>query len=409
MDISLNSTLIRLTEAAYHIHLKTKRKNLVGKSGAFIESIDRFCLPGQARKRALISLLPSAWERGIAQYPNIKYFNQDGLTVEIIKALNELGYVVDLVDWKHPDFIPARPYDFYMGHGGFAGHTRRVIDHLPRETFVLNYASGAYGEAFNRMSQERYDNFCKRKSLPFKRSFVRSLLGTEADENYLARRADATFLSGPRTCATLDGISKKTALLYLGSYVDQSLLVQDRDFEAGRRNFIYVAGTGGNVQKGMDLLLETFSRLPEYHLYIHCRVEAEVLSAYRRELALPNIHYTYHYSRGPLRGQLLQLLRKINFTISAPIDTGPGTAFLGSMGLGLIPVGYVDINGDDADSVLTDSYSIDGLMKIVQKASSMSAEWCREASRRTIMRYHRLHVPSAFGGNFKQMLIDFGL
>ena len=35
----------------------------------------------------------------------------------------------------------------------------------------MNYASGSYWKEFNRMSQERYDNFCRRKGLPPVRRF----------------------------------------------------------------------------------------------------------------------------------------------------------------------------------------------------------------------------------------------
>jgi hypothetical protein len=317
-----------------------------------------------------------------------------------------MGYVVDIVDYTVPNFRPSRAYDLYMGHGG---QTRTILDQLSASTFVLHYASGAYWTAFNRMSQERYDNFRRRKGVTHECGFVRSLDGTESGEEYLARRADATFVSGPRTAATFDGICKRMYLLYLGAYVSRDLQSPDRDFEEGRRHFVYVAGTNGSVQKGLDLLLEAFSRMTSVHLYVHCKVEGELLRAYRSELARPNIHYTYQYEWGPLRRCLRRILRRANFTITAPIDTGPGTAFVGSMGLGLIPVGYADIEGDESDSVLTDSHSIDALAEAVDRASARSADWCREASQKTRARYERLHVPSAFGDNFQKMLGEFGL
>jgi hypothetical protein len=106
---------------------------------------------------------------------------------------------------------------------------------------------------------------------------------------------------------------------------------------------------------------------------------------------------------------LRRIFSRATFTVSSPIDTGCGTAFLGSLGLGLIPVGYADIEGDQRDSVLTDSPSIEALREAVRCASTRSVEWCRDASRRTLERYARLHAPPVFGENFRQMLIELGI
>jgi hypothetical protein len=373
----------------------------------YIEDIQILCSQGAepCTRRALLSLVPSAWTTALAEMPNIRRFNQCGLTFEMVKALNEKGYAVDIVDYTKPGMEPRKRYDLFIGHGG---HTRGILDRLPASTFVLHYASSSYWKEFHRMSQERYDDFCRRRGLKPVERFVRSTEST-AGEEYLARRADATFLSGPRTVATFNGISRRISLLYLGATVEKDLLVPDRDFEAGRSNFLYVAGTGGNVQKGLDLLVEVFARLPHLHLYIFCKVEPEVQQAYWEALGRANIHYIYHYQLSPLRRALKRLLRRINFTISAPINIGPGTAFLGSMGLGLIPVGYVDIEAAESNSVLAHSPSIEVLSDCADRASRKSAAWCQQASQQTLARFERLHDPSAFGANFKAYLDYLGL
>jgi hypothetical protein len=100
------------------------------------------------------------------------------------------------------------------------------------------------------------------------------------------------------------------------------------------------------------------------------------------------------------------LLQRSNFTISAPIDTGIGTAFIGSLGSGLIPVGYVDLEGDASDSVLSASPAIDDLVRTIRSASEKSAAWCRAASQKTVERYQRDHDPRAFARHFKSMIHD---
>jgi len=403
--MTFDANLIRLTDFTSRFRRRVRRQPRGTSGPTIVEGIVRFCGSTVPRRRALLALSPAAWLRAAAQYPNVRIFNIDGLTIEVVRALNSMGYAVDITDCTVPGFKPTRTYDLFLGHGG---HGRSILDALPASTFVLHYASGAYWQAFNRMSQERYDNFYLRKGLGRRQGFARSLDGTEEGEEYLARRADATFVCGPRTAATFDGICKHRHVLYLGAYIDESLRPQQRNFNEGRRHFVYVAGTSGNIQKGMDLLLEVFAAMPAVHLYLHCKVEPEILRAYRHELARPNIHYTYHYEWRPLRRRLQELIGRANFTLSAPIDTGCGTAFLGSLGLGLVPVGYADIEGESSDSVLTASASIDDLREAVTRASTQSAEWCAEASRQTLARYHRLHDPPVFGENFTKMLIELG-
>jgi hypothetical protein len=366
-----------------------------------IANIDRFML-GEPKGHVLVIMKTSAWLKAVQVNPYIQVFNIVGLTWEVVKAFNKKGYLVDLVDYDARGFTPLKKqYSLIFAHGPFC---REIIDAYPSVTPVLQYASGAYWKAFNQMSEERYVHFSKRCHVPVVSRFKRSMAGIEDGEEYLARRADFAFLSGPRTVATFEGISKNMELLYLGSYIDYSLRNIEKDFEAGRTNFIYVAGSGGNIQKGMDLLIEAFGQTPELNLYIYCMVEDEILLAYRKQLTSPNIHYIYHLRFPVFRNKLLQLLSRINFTVNAPIDTGPGTAMIGSIGLGLIPAGYIDIEGNSEDSCLAEDYSIETLVRTFKAASSKDAAWCERASKLNIEKYEKLHNPESFGKNFYDYL-----
>lgn len=367
----------------------------------FIENIDTF-LEKEPKGYVLLVLKPLAWIRAKTNYPNIAMFNIDGLVYEMVKAFNRIGYLVDIVDYTISNFIPPKKnYKIVVVHGG---NCKIIIDHLPADIIVIHYASGAYWKSFNDMSMERYKNYSLRKHTAIPSRFERSLAGTETGEEYLAKRANYSFVSGPRTLETFRGISKNMHLLYLGAYIDYDLRNISKDYEAGRKNFIYVAGTGGNIQKGMDLLIEAFMRLPNLNLYIYCNIEDDILYSYKKELSAQNIRYIYHLRLPVFRKKLISILSEINFTISAPINTGPGTAFIGSMGLGLIPVGYVDIEGESDDSCLTEEYSIESLVGIIMEASKKNKEWCQNASQLNIQKYEMLHNPESFGKNFTSYL-----
>jgi hypothetical protein len=351
---------------------------------SFIENIDYFEPEKQKTKHALISLESNAWLTALKEYPTIKYFNTTGFTYEIIKILNENEYLVDIIDIDETNFIPTKKYNLYIGHGG---NCKKIIDNLDDGTTLYQYASGAYWKGFNIESEERYRNFYKRKNITKIISFMRSI--NNEGEDYLTQKAKKVLLVGnmPRTIETFGTYKEKVISIGWTAYIQTDLIPERRDFEAGKKNFLYVGGTGGNVQKGLDLLIETFARIPELNLYIYCKVEKDIYDAYKKELSLPNIKYIYHYRFGHLRKRLRMLFGKINFTIHAPINTGIGTAFLGSMGLGFIPVGYVDLPYRDESVFLTESYAIDDLIRCVKLVSQKPVEWFKNASELTLKRY----------------------
>jgi hypothetical protein len=369
-----------------------------------IENIDYFKSSTPKSKRALISLPPAAWLTALREFPRIRFFNVDGLTYLMVKVLNENGYTVDIADNRLEDFKPTKQYDIFIGHGG---RVTSLIDILERNnTPILQYVSQAYWKEFLRQSTERYERVCRQKKVPLISTHVRSHSNQERKgEEYLAEHAKYFFTgNSPRMIKGYGKYAHKIHTVGWAAYLEQDLIVKDRDFDAGRKGFIYVAGTNGNIQKGLDLLLEAFARTPDLQLYIYCVVEKEVRTLYRKELSLPNIHYIYLYRVGLLRRHLRTLLKRINFTITAPIDTGIGTAFLGSLGIGLIPVGYADMPCSPANSHLVDSWEVESLISNVREASRMPVEWCQRASALSMQNFQDNWSPEAFEKRFSEFI-----
>lgn len=388
---------------AKSIKNKTIDKTGTGKNKV-IENINFFNKDKLKTKHALISLSPSAWLIAQAEYPNIKYFNLTGFTFEIVKSLNENGYLIDIVDLYSKTFVPSKKYDLYIGHGG---KCKVILENLKKDVKVIQYTAGAHWREFNRESQERYDNFCKRKSLAQQKTFKRSLDGLVEGEEYLISKAHIVLAANyPRSNNTYGKYKSKFFFIGWAAYLNDLMKVDIsvKNFEEGRKHFIYVGGTGGNIQKGMDLLIETFVKCPELHLYIYCNVEDEIYKHYKPELKLKNIHYIYHYRFKPFHKKLKKILQKINFTIHAPINTGTGTAFIGSMGVGLIPVGYIDLIAPNDSCVLTDSWQIDDLVKCVKEASSKSPEWCKNASELTVKNHQENWSVEIFRNKFNELI-----
>lgn len=397
--------LLKFSGIPVYIHKIWKKLNAKSLDVKFIENIDKFLInKNQPFKKALISLSPFAWTQALKKAPNINSFNVAGFIYEMVKTLNENEYIVDIVDLNNEQFFPKKDYDIYIGHGG---KCKNILDNLPDKCKILQYASGAYWKEFNRESEERYRRFIKRNNAQEKLEFKRSLAGLEEGEEYLTSRAHKIIsFNCPRMVNTFGRYKEKFYFTGWGAYIDGLLKcdIEERNFESGRKNFIYVGGTGGNIQKGMDLIIETFARLPNLNLYIYCFIEKPILKYYKKELKLKNIKFIYHWRFKPFRGRLKSLIKKINFSIHAPINTGTGTAFNGSMGAGFIPVGYIDIVPPENSAVLTDDWNVDSLLKCVTEASEKPAEWYKNASKLIAEYFNENWSVESFRKKFNELI-----
>ena len=380
------------------IYKKKRHKNDV----VFIEGINHFYSSLKKTKRALVTLPPFAWHEALKQEPNIKNFNFIGLLYEIVKNLNQHGFVVDILDLENDNYTLQYQYDLMVGHGG---GIKNVILQISNDVPILQYVSGAYHEGFIEETERRYNRFKERNNISENIGIKRRMLDIIEGESFLTKNANFLFSCfAPRMIETFKEEKNKFFFTGLAAYVDKRLYVKKskKNFINGRNNFIYVGGTNGNIQKGADLIIEAFAKTPNANLYIYCELEGEIIKYYKKELNLPNIIYIYHYKF--FKGILNRLMHKINFTIHAPINTGLGTAFAGSLGVGLIPVGYVDIMKDEEWNILCDNPTVDELVVCIQKAIGKDYVWYKNAAEKTIRFYNEYWTPTNFSNKFNELI-----
>lgn len=378
------------------------RKNHIQNEVNIIESINHFEVDKIKNKRALISLSPTAWLRAKNEAPTIKMFNYTGFVYEMVKVLNECGYLVDIVDFQN-EYLPKKDYNIFIGHGD---KCRTIIDNLPVNTKIVQYVSGAHWKSFNKESEERYNYFKKRKKIHEQLAFKRIIKSTD-NEEYLTEKSDIIMMANcPKVAKSFNKYKNKFFYTNWAAYIDQLLITNliEKDYSLGMTNFLYVGGGGGNIQKGLDILLETFYCNPTLNLYIYCKVEDQILKYCKTELNASNIHYIYHWRFPPFQDKLRSLINKINFTIHAPINTGIGTAFIGSLGVGLIPVGYIDIEDKHEFCVLSDQWDIESLSNCILEASKKSPEWCKSASNMAINVYNSNWSVESFQIRFRELI-----
>jgi len=378
-----NTTLINLSQNfpawLRSVGMKFSKNRQQGKSQKIQKSIAHFESDKPKDRRALVSFNPASWQAAELQAPNIKLYNHNGFLYDLVYALNQAGYLVDLAD-PYTEQKLDEDYDLFIGHGGYCVW---MLEQLDPNVTVIQYISGLYWKQFLSESNDRYDHFYLNIKAEQPELHRRSIVDLADGLEVLNNRADILFsLNCPRMVKAYGKNAHKFFYTGLGAFIDEKLEIDqaDRDFSSGMKNFIYVGGSGGNLQKGLDLFVTAFSEMPDYNLYIYCKVEEEILTHMKDKLNAKNIHYIYHWRFDKLKHKLQELLKTINFSLHAPINTGIGTAFSGTLAVGMIPVGYIDLHDHEAFSILSEDWDVKSLQRVIKDASNKSPEWCKKAA-----------------------------
>ncbi|MGP0591588.1 glycosyltransferase [Nitrospira sp. T9] len=158
-----------------------------------------------------------------------------------------------------------------------------------------------------------------------------------------------------------------------------------KDFEACRFRFLWL-GSEGMVHKGLDVVLEAFAGMPEYHLTVCGPVsrEKDFEQAYFHELYhTPNIH-----TRGWIDVESAEFRdltnRCLGMVYPSCSETNAGSV-LTSLHAGLIPIisseSGVDVGKDEG--VILDDCSIESIRAAVRQTSSRSTQELRCMSRKS--------------------------
>lgn len=294
--------------------------------------------------------------------------------IEIIRILNSLGFVVDVVDRALDDFDPEDKYDLFVGLGaGSSGkYFAKYGSRLTKAVKVL-LAAGPKPDISDRLVRERYDSFNNRNGVnaPYMRiidkiNFAEFLKYTDC---ILAIGEDGLFCNESyRDCG-------KPVKYYLPSSSPRLGFRLEWLKTRKRNKFLCFAGNG-LICKGADILIEAFREMPDMELVICGPKEDALFEVYGQELSgQGNIKYEGFV--GVSSERFNTLCGECAFVILNTASEGCATSVTTCMRCGLVPV----INYENSIEVGNFGFLIDnsdglvaGTMDVVRKAASITAE-----------------------------------
>jgi len=231
------------------------------------------------RRRALLLHQVAAFRTA----RDARVHQQIGQAREIARALDELGYSVDVADWSEHRPVLEGAYDLVIDL--HPAEPALYDGHLAPGAVRLSWITGSNPSFSNAVERERLEELRRRKGItlaprrqvpPFPRARFESFDGMLAFAGPAALRTYSEFRLPP------------VHLLVNNGYEE----IEPTDpARRDPRHFLFMA-SGGQVLKGLDRLLEIFAEEPGLELTVLSafRREPDFARAYRRELTqLPNI------------------------------------------------------------------------------------------------------------------------
>jgi glycosyltransferase involved in cell wall biosynthesis len=329
-----------------------------------------------------------------------RYFNHTNIWFAhaMVQVLNRLGYCVDVIHYRDRGELPRRDYDLLIGHGGvnFASLCRQ----LPPETRKLLFTTTSYWQYNNQQEADRFAQLEGRRGtrLPYDRRI-------QHGEDAALRLADGVIGLGNRvTQRTYAGFGQ-VALINGAALYDDTLDWCPKEFDLSRQHYLFFSGPG-NVHKGLDLLLEAFSALPQ-HLWISARMDPDFLRLYARELnTLSNIHLLGWVQ--PRSRRFYQVMRRCAFSLLPSCSEGQSQSVIECMNQGLVPVVSRE-TGLDVDDVglYIKPCTIERIVEIVGELSAWTPQRLEQTSHAARAAAQSEYTQDAFLRRLEQAIRSF--
>ena len=311
------------------------------------------------------------------------------------RTFQELGFQVDAISWVNEKFVPSGSYDYFID---VRKNLERLAPSLPNATKILHIDTAHY--TFHNPAQEqRLKDLEARRGLQIRPQKM-------LPENRAIESADlATVLGNEFTQETYTFAGKPLHRIPI-SVPFTYAWPAGKDFDAVRRNFLWF-GSGGLVHKGLDLVLEAFAEMPEFHLTVcgPIRREKDFERAYFRELyETPNIHTEGWVDVGGER--FLEIARQCVGLVYPSCSEGGGGSALTCMHAGLIPVvnREVSIDVDSTRGICLAGTSVTEIQQAVQDVSERSAEELEGLARNAWEYVRQHHTKETFREGYRDFV-----
>ena len=188
----------------------------------------------------------------------------DWESFQIAKIFLDLGYSVDVIDFNNLHFVPKKDYSILLD---VSYNLDRMAPYLKKDCIKILYPKFGHWLSHNTAGYSRCLALRQRRGITLRPlRLLRPNLAVEHSDYIILRGAEFSRNS-------YGYIRKSTFHVHQGT-ITLFPWPENKNYEAARKNFLFLGGAD-LVHKGLDLVLEAFAKMPDYHLYICASLERE--------------------------------------------------------------------------------------------------------------------------------------
>lgn len=314
-------------------------------------------------KKVLLSYITMPFKKQSLAHTN--YFEAKS----IASIFDELGYIVDVVEYTKEKFINLDDYDVIIGFGDVF---KSYFENYNKSVITIYYGAGMHVCHQNTATLNRLkDVYVKKKVW-----LTASARYVEKTWSHQTTLVDGIIALGNKTCATTyaNHYTGKIFAVPAPCYVTQDALniLNSRSLKANK-SFLWF-GSVGLVHKGLDLLLDYFSKNSNLQLHICGAIDSEkdFVTAYKKELyGNSNIHVHGFIDIKSIKFR--NILAECNFTIFPSCSEGgcPSVA-IAVMNGALIPIVSKETSFSTGSEIVIETLDAKGISAAIDKALGLS-------------------------------------
>ena len=379
------------------------------KMRGFLREVRKETKERNSPERQVITLSPEGPLRGSVLFSYIIggfFFESDRLipnkhtniwqSLKMAQTFMELGYEVDVIHWTNKDFVPTKKYSFFVD---VRRNLERLAPLLNKDCVKIMHLDTAHILFHNAAESNRLLQLQHRRGVTLKpKRFEMPNLGIEYADY-------ATATGNDFVVDTFAYARKKTFKLPSPCAINMDK--SQKNFQECRARFLWFSSSG-LVHKGLDLALEAFAGLPDYHLTICAPIEGEkdFVETYHKELyETPNISTIGWVDIDS--EQFRQIASSCVAIVHLSCSEGGAPSIKTCMHAGLIPVVSYESGVDvhDFGYCLTDC-SIEKIIEVIHMISALSNKELEEKSSKVWEFARRHYTRDNFSNEYRRVILE---